>query len=144
MPGGPSRQLTISPARLPSPACGRPASREYSAPTDINWDTVESMEIPQPGHRGGGGHVWGAAGPGGEPVAREGRRPGNVVGARGVVVVVEDVVVVDAVAVVEAVVVGVQRVVTAPGAVLPEELQLLLPTAAVGTVRQPVPCCSPD
>ena len=67
-----------------------------------------------------------------------------VVGARGVVVVVEDVVVVDAVAVVEAVVVGVQRVVTAPGAVLPEELQLLLPTAAVGTVRQPVPCCSPD
>ena len=76
-------------------------------------------------------------------MAREGRRPGNVVGARGVVVVVEDVVV-DAVAVVEAVVVGVQRVVTAPGAVLPEELQLLLPTAAVGTVRQPVPCCSPD
>ena len=73
-------------------------------------------------------------------MAREGRRPGNVVGARGVV---EDVVV-DAVAVVEAVVVGVQRVVTAPGAVLPEELQLLLPTAAVGTVRQPVPCCSPD
>ena len=78
--------------------------------------------------------------------SRPGRRPGNVVGARGVVVVVEDVedVVVDAVAVVEAVVVGVQRVVTAPGAVLPGELQLLLPTAAVGTVRQPVPCCSPD
>ena len=88
----------------------------------------------------------GSRGPGGEPAAREGRRPGNVVGARGVVVVVEDVedVVVDAVAVVEAVVVGVQRVVTAPGAVLPGELQLLLPTAAVGTVRQPVPCCSPD
>ena len=74
-------------------------------------------------------------------MAREGRRPGNVVGARGVVAVVAAVA---AVAVVEAVVVGVQRVVTAPGAVLPEELQLLLPTAAVGTVRQPVPCCSPD
>ena len=34
-------------------------------------------------------------------------------------------------------------VVTATAAVLPDELQLLLPGAAVGTVRQPVPC-SPD
>ena len=89
-------------------------------------------------------HIWGAAGPGGAWSRWPGksRRPGNVVG-RGVGAR-EAVVVVDAVVVIEAVVVGVQCVVTAPGAVLPEELQLLLPTAAVGTVRQPVPCCSPD